>query len=160
MFGRGLSGLVRSMLEMSHWNPSWPHRIVHDAAHLFIPFAFVVFLLLLGAALLITWGRFSDGVLVGFCVSAGILIAFFVICHLALYCTWAREATDAEKRGEDSSAGSPVGNFLRAQSPRICADCRVRLETQGLAPPQGRGPSRREVGQMNSSSYTCRSTRD
>lgn len=132
MLGRGVLALLARPLEMPcRWGKEkvWPNKIVRDSAYLFLPFSFVIFLLLLGAALLITWGRLSNGVLVGFCITAGILIGLFAICHLALYCAWAKCCVmDAEKRGEaSSSSGSgssdPIGRPVRVVSPRICGRC-------------------------------------
>lgn len=123
---RRLLKLLPPLLEMKRPDPSWPHRIVHDAAHLFIPFAFAAFLLLLGGALLITWGRLSNAVLVGFCVTAGLLIGFFIICHLALYCTWAKAKVEDEKKDESgsSSRGSvPDARSVKFGSPRVCRSC-------------------------------------
>lgn len=144
MFGCGILAPLFRPLKMRCSQggiDSWPHKIIHDAAYLFFPFSFVAFLLLLGGALLITWGRLSDGVLVGFCVTAGILIGLFVICHLALYCTWASNTAGAEKReGTSSSSGSassgPIGRPVRVESPRICARCFGGLARANLAAPQ------------------------
>lgn len=119
---------------------SWPHKFIRDAAYLFFPFIFVAFLILLGGALLITWGNFSTAVLVGFCVTAGLLIGFFLLCHLVLYCsTWAAEEnaeTDPE-RGSPTSFGrvlptsheQPLTPARRSQR-MVCADCHGRRREQ------------------------------
>lgn len=105
----------------------WPRKLVHDTAHIFIPFAFAIFLLLLGGALLVSWGRLSNAVLVGFCVTAGILIGFFIICHLALYCTSAKEKC-RDRDNKNNCQTSPHGSVLDARSvklgsPRVCRSC-------------------------------------
>ncbi|KAJ4388824.1 hypothetical protein N0V93_006285 [Gnomoniopsis smithogilvyi] len=115
------------LLEMHLPTVPWPRKIVHDTAYIFIPFAFAVFLLLLGGALLVTWGRLSNAVLVGFCVTDGILIGFFVICHLALYCTSPKEKLGNQDNKEVSGL-SPHGSVLDAVSvklgsPRVCRSC-------------------------------------
>lgn len=123
MSGHGLLTLP----EMKRPDPAWPRRIVRDIAYLFIPFAFVAFLLILGGALLITWGRLTNSVLVGFCVTAGLLIGFFVICHLALYCTWAKkEESDMKKhRDRNSSETGSVGlaRSVKLGDPIVCPTC-------------------------------------
>lgn len=129
--------LTMSLLQ----HQTWPHKIIHDTAYLFIPFSLVVLLMLLGGALLITAGRLSHGVLVGFCVTAGILIGLLVICHLARYCAWARRNTrDVEAREGTSSSGSesltPLGIPVRVQSPRSCARRIDGLPTLEVAAPQ------------------------
>lgn len=134
-------------LEMKRPDVPRPRRIVHDTAHLFIPFAFAIFLLLLGGALLITWGRLSNAVLVGFCVTAGILIGFFVICHLALYCTRAREDGVRETGKNDDSDSSPLGSVLDARSvklgsPRVCRSCLGGLSVHVPAVATLGGPTR------------------
>lgn len=126
----------------------WPRRIVHDTAYFFIPFAFAIFLLLLGGALLITWGRLSNAVLVGFCVTAGILIGFFFICHLALYCTRAKEDGVPETGKKDDSSSSPLGSVLDARSvelgsPRVCRSCLGGLSVHVPAVATFGGPTRK-----------------
>lgn len=143
MFGRSVFAAFSPILSMSLiQHQTWPHKIVHDAAYLFIPLSLVVFLMLLGGALLITGGRLSHGVLVGFCVTAGILISLLVICHLIRYCAWARRVTrDVEEGSRATSSGSgsltPIEIPVRVQSPRICTR---RLEghprVDVMAPPQ------------------------
>lgn len=112
-------------------SPWWPRKFVHDMAHLFLPFILVTFLLVVGGVLLATWGRLSRGVLVGFCVTAGILVGLFVLCHLTLYC--ARVRGEEEKgrlvggptlsiSGPLDSPG-PTGIPVKVTSPRACPHC-------------------------------------
>lgn len=156
MIGRGILKLLISFLEkMERTGSSWPRRIVQDSAHLFIPFAFAAFLLLLGGALLVTWGRLSDKVLVGFCVTAGLLIGLFIICHLVLYCTWAKERTEDK---QDDSDSAPQGSVLEARSvkfgsPRVCRSCLGGLSTHEPATATFGGVTARlEVSQGHASS--------
>lgn len=127
--------------------PSWPRRFVHDAAYLLLPFSFVVFLILLGGALLITWGDLSNAVLIGFCVTAGLLVGGFLLCHLVLYCTSADAAANSEEQGGGSSTpttsslttstrrpasggGGGGGPKPSAGSKMVCADCHGRRHAQ------------------------------
>lgn len=148
MSRRSLFEFRSSFLEMRRQDVPWPRRTVHDTAFFFIPLAFAVFLLLLGSALLITWGRLSNAVLVGFCVTAGILIGFFVTCHLALYCTRAKEAGVRETGGKDNSGSSPPGSALDARSvklgsPRVCRSCLGGLSVHVPAVATFGGPMRK-----------------
>lgn len=59
-------------------------------------------------------------------MTAGILIGFFIICHLALYCTWVKEKAEGKKK--DASGSSPHESILDARSvkfgsPRVCRSC-------------------------------------
>lgn len=111
--------------------PWWPRKFVNDVAHLFLPFALAAFLLVAGGVLLATWGQLSRGVLVGFCVTAGVLVGLFVLCHLTLYC--ARVRGEEEKgglvggptlsiSGPPESPGS-IGVPVKVKSPRTCPNC-------------------------------------
>lgn len=145
MFGRGLLPLLSTPLEIIHHYPDvgqhtmpWPRKFTRDAAYLFLPFAFVAFLILLGGALLVTWGNFSTAVLVGFCVTAGLLIGFFLLCHLVLYCsTWAAEEnaeTDPERASPTSFGRVPTSHGpptpARRSQRMVCADCHGRRREQ------------------------------
>lgn len=136
------------ILQMKCPDVPWPRRVVRDTAYLFIPFAFAIFLLLLGGALLITWGRLSNAVLVGFCVTAGILLGVFVICHLGLYCTRAEAAGVRETGKKYNSGSSPVGSILDARSvklgsPRVCRSCLGGLSVHVPASATFGGPTER-----------------
>lgn len=121
MSGHGLLKLLLTLPEMKRPDPAWPRRIVRDTAYLFIPFGFVAFLLVLGVVLLITSGQLTNSTLVGLCVTAGILIGFFAICHLALYCTWAKkEERDQNSSGSGSSAPA---RSVKLGDPFACENC-------------------------------------
>lgn len=113
MLGRDILTVLFRLLQPT---PSPRRNFLRDAAHLFIPFALATFLLLLGGALLATWGRLSRGVLVGFCAAAGVLVGLFLLCHLALYC--ARTGAAAADGSDDpGSVGKPV------PTPMVCPRC-------------------------------------
>lgn len=155
MFGRDVLTLRSCRPKMpSSWPAPWPRKIVRDAAHLFIPFSLAGLLLLLGGALLITWGRLSGGVLIGFCATAGVLVGLFVTCHLALYCARAGgDAGDAGGSGAASSSASsdgpgspgPVGIPVRVRSPRVCASCLGGLPRADVVASQGGNRNAHEV---------------
>lgn len=143
MFGRGLTPTVSSSLEMNHSRglekQPWPRRFLHDATYLFFPFVFVAFLILLTGTLLITWGHLSNGVLVGFCVTASLLIGFYLLCHLLLYCgTWTAKAKTGSDRGSATSfleAGRRHATHDNVSRPAtnggiMCADYRSRRPEQ------------------------------
>lgn len=125
MFWHRLLTLLSISVEMKRLAPDWPHKIVRDTAYLFIPFAFATFLLLLGGALLITWGRLPSSVLVGFCVTGGILVGFFGICHFALYCASAEGKVCGSKKDRDSSdnGSSVLARPVKLGSPQVCSTC-------------------------------------
>lgn len=150
MFGRGLLPVISASFE-SQKMKSWPRKFIRDAAYLFLPFAFVAFLILLGGALLVTWGDLSNAVLIGFCVTAGLLVGFFLLCHLVLYCsTWAAKfradpegsptvSCSASARRATTSDGPPPAERT---SRMVCADCHGRrLERDGSPPRNDAGRS-------------------
>lgn len=109
----------------------WPRKLAREAAYLVLPFTFVGFLVLLTGALLVTWGHLSAAVLIGFSVTAGLLVGLFLLCHLVVHCSvWAWAEEDAETDPE--SAASPTSFFARvSRTSRVSslgraarADCR------------------------------------
>lgn len=82
-------------------------KFLYDLAYKWTPLGFVVFLFIVCTALLSVSGKLSHAEVVGFCVTAGLLITFFATCHLILYCTRIKYLVDLEKyRGENSTTSS------------------------------------------------------
>ncbi|CAN8095634.1 unnamed protein product [Discula destructiva] len=135
---------------MKRPDPVWPRKIVRDIAYLFIPFAFAIFLLLLGVALLTTRGKLSNSALVGFCVTAGMLIGFFSICHLALYCTWAKENTKKTKNDRSSSDNGSlvIARPVKVESPRVCRKCMGGIPSSRLPAAATFGPPMRNNAEV------------
>ncbi|KUI71709.1 hypothetical protein VM1G_11737 [Cytospora mali] len=81
-------------------------KFLYDLTYKWTPLGLVLLLFIICTALLTVSGRLSRSEVIGFCVTAGLLIAFFATCHLALYCTRIKDQVDLEKNQGDSSTTS------------------------------------------------------
>lgn len=151
---RDIVARLRGRLKMaSPPRCSWPRSsmiMIRDAAHLFIPFIFAALLLLLGGALLVTWGKLSRGVLVGFCTTGGVLIGLFLACHLALYCARARRDAATDKTGLSTSSGPPgspacIEVPVRVQNVPACPQSPGGLQLDDTGASRARGRTTLQV---------------
>ncbi|ROW06082.1 hypothetical protein VMCG_04563 [Cytospora schulzeri] len=81
-------------------------KFLYDLVYKWTPLGLIVYLFIVCTALLSVSGKLSHAEVVGFCVTAGLLIAFFAICHLVLYCTRIKDQVDLEKAQGNSSTSS------------------------------------------------------
>ncbi|ROV92641.1 hypothetical protein VSDG_06569 [Cytospora chrysosperma] len=105
MFGRELFEVRPQSFGMDQTRGR-QHEFLHDLVYKWTPLGLVVYLFIVCTALLSVSGKLTYAEVVGFCVTAGLLIAFFATCHLALYCTRIRDQMDLEKNHGNSSATS------------------------------------------------------
>ncbi|KAJ0117143.1 hypothetical protein J7T55_003560 [Diaporthe amygdali] len=105
MFGRGLFNMSPDIFEMA--KKTRTRKVVFDITYKWIPFVFVVFVVIVCTALLSTSGKPSYGIVVAFCITAGHLVFLFLLCHLVLYCTGIKHQMNLEKaNGDNSTADS------------------------------------------------------
>lgn len=105
MFGRALLEVRSDMFKMDKATGS--RKIFYDITYKWVPFLFVVFLLIVCTALLSTSGKPSYGVVVAFCVTAGLLVSLFLSFHLLLYCTAISHQTNREIAHGDDRTSDP-----------------------------------------------------
>lgn len=121
MFGRGLFEVQPQKFEMDQTRGR-QRKFLYDLVYKWTPLGLVVYLFIVCTALLSVSGKLSYAEVVGFCVTAGLLIAFFAICHLVLYCTRIKDHMDLEKNHGDGSTTSsnsrPGGNVPAGQDPQ------------------------------------------
>lgn len=162
MFGRGLLPILPSPLDIDsaarQKKMPWLRKAIRDTAYLFLPFTFVTFIILLGGVLLVTWGHLSNAVLVGFCVTAGLLIGFFLLCHLVLYCSAWAAAFDPEKRSEAGGSSTAASSGHTTPNHGIGASSlpstgeggkAVGADGRGRRQEQDAGPSFQRNGVIN-----------
>ncbi|KAK2602478.1 hypothetical protein N8I77_009006 [Diaporthe amygdali] len=105
MFGRGLLEVSPDIFEMD--KKTRTRKVVFDMTYKWIPFVFIVFMVIVCTALLSTSGKPSYGIVVAFCITAGHLVFLFLSCHLVLYCTGIKHQMNLEKaNGDNSTADS------------------------------------------------------
>lgn len=82
-------------------------KVIRDVTYKWIPFLFVVLTVMVSAALLSTSGRPPRGIVVTFSVFAGLLVVFFLSCHLTLYCSRIKREMDTEGANGDNGNADP-----------------------------------------------------
>lgn len=82
-------------------------KVIRDVTYKWIPFLFVVLTVIVSAALLSTSGRPPRGIVVTFSVFAGLLVIFFLACHLILYCIGIKHEMDTEGANGDHGNADP-----------------------------------------------------
>lgn len=82
-------------------------KVVRDVTYKWIPFLFVVLTVIVCTALLSTSGKPPRGIVVTFSVLAGLLVFFFLSCHLMVYCTGAKHDMDLEMANSDNGNTDP-----------------------------------------------------
>lgn len=108
MFGRGLLQVRPSNLDMDRTRGH--RKVLYDVAYKWAPLGPVILLFIICATLLSVWGQLSPPVVIAFCTTAGILVAFFVLSHLILYFTRIKDDVDLEKNRGSSSSGSSTSD--------------------------------------------------
>lgn len=104
MFGRDLSGVRPSNFKMDQTREQ--RKFMYDLVYKWTPLGLVVYLFIVCTAMLSVSGNLSHAEVIGFCVTAGLLIAFFASCHLVLYCTRIKDQMDLEKNQGHSTTNS------------------------------------------------------
>ncbi|KUI60080.1 hypothetical protein VP1G_07286 [Cytospora mali] len=131
-------------------------KFLYDLTYKWTPLGLVVFLFIICTALLTVSGRLSRSEVVGFCVTAGLLIAFFATCHLALYCTRIKDQMDLEKDQGDSSTTSssprPGGSASASKTPKPSAGVhgQLNLDKNGKQASHG-GPNHNQPPRIRQS---------
>ena len=82
-------------------------KVIRDVTYKWVPFLFVVLTVIVCTALLSTSGKPPRGIVVTFSVMAGLLVLFFMSCHLVLYCTGIKHQMDAERANGDNGDADP-----------------------------------------------------
>ncbi|KAL1881867.1 hypothetical protein Daus18300_000921 [Diaporthe australafricana] len=103
-------------------------KIFYDITYKWVPFLFVVFLLIVCTALLSTSGKPSYGVVVAFCVTAGLLVSVFLSCHLLLYCTAISHRINREIAHGDDSTSDQIAQPSTNVPPKLSANANATAQ--------------------------------
>lgn len=100
-------------------------KVIRDVTYRWIPFLFVVLTVIVCTALLSTSGKPPRGIVVTFSVMAGLLVFFFLSCHLMLYCTGVKHEMDTEGANCDNGNADPSPQLDSNIPPGFLPDANV-----------------------------------
>ncbi|KAG6356620.1 hypothetical protein INS49_014494 [Diaporthe citri] len=104
-------------------------KVIRDVTYRWIPFLFVVLTVIVCTALLSTSGKPPRGIVVTFSVMAGLLVFFFLLCHLMLYCTGIKHEMDTEEGNGDNGNVDPSHQLDSNIPPGFLPDANVNTNT-------------------------------
>lgn len=139
-------------------------KVVRDVTYKWIPFLFVVLTVIVCTALLSTSGKPPRGIVVTFSVLAGLLVFFFLSCHLMVYCTGAKHDMDMEMEMANSDNGDnsntnpiphPDGNLPPGSVPNASANAQAQERRRDRTENRGLGRNEQQQhGQYNTNRRT------
>ncbi|KAK7749800.1 hypothetical protein SLS53_000380 [Cytospora paraplurivora] len=104
-------------------------KVLYDLAYKWTPLGPVILLCIICTTLLSVWGQLSPPVVIAFCTTAGILVAFFALSHFILYCTRIKDVVDLEKGQRNRSSG--ILGSVPGGSPPASQSSRQNVEDHG-----------------------------